>query len=444
MGRHVRLASGRSIRGADVLGAAWWLARGRGKSRVPLQAIRRLQERRLRSLVAHAFAEVPFQRRRLASAGLLPDAVRTLDDLPRVPTTPKSALRETPPEELVARGIDPTRCDVVRTSGSTGSPLRVFRGGREIDWHRAAALRILLERGFRWTDRTLEIRAAFGPTFAVQRLGLAPKRWVSILDPPADQLRALVGYRPQVLCASASTLHDLALEALGEERALRLRLVISDAEPLLPDTRQLVAKAFGVEPVDVYGLVELSNFAWECERRTGLHVSADTHVVEVLGDDGRPLAPGTPGRIVCTDLVARAMPMLRYETGDWGALVDEPCSCGRTFPRLVGLVGREGDAVLLPNGRRLHWPWFHESFARFDDLERYQVIQEAPDRLRVRLLARDDRWGGLAASVRAELARQVPAEVRVELERWQDRPDEPGRKFRPVLSRLPRELRPRS
>jgi phenylacetate-CoA ligase len=424
-----------------VLGAAWWLARGRGKSRAPLPEIRRLQERRLRSLVGYAFAEVPFQRRRLAAAGVMPDAVRTLDDLRRVPTTPKSALRETPPEELVARGIDPTRCDVVRTSGSTGSPLRVFRGRREIDWHRAAALRILLERGFRWTDRTVEIRAALGPTFAVQRLGLAPKRWVSILDPPADQLRALVTYRPQVLCASASTLHDLALEALGEERALRLRLVISDAEPLLPDTRQLVAKAFGVEPVDVYGLVELSNFAWECERRTGLHVSADTHVVEVLGDDGRPLAPGTPGRIVCTDLVARAMPMLRYETGDWGALADEPCPCGRTFPRIVGLVGRESDAVLLPNGRRLHWPWFHESFARFDDLERYQVIQEAPDRLRVRLLAADDRWVGLAESLRAELARQVPAEVRVEIERWQDQPDEPGRKFRPVLSRLPRELR---
>ena len=74
--------------------------------------------------------------------------------------------------------------------------------------------------------------------------------------------------------------------------------MISDSEALLPTTRALIARAFGADPTDVYGLVELSNFAFECRHRCGLHVTADTHVVEVLDDDGRPAAPGTQGRIV--------------------------------------------------------------------------------------------------------------------------------------------------
>ena len=422
-----------------MLYAAFLLADGRGRSCAPAATIRALQERRLRALVAHAWARAPVHRRRFEEAGLTPDAVRTLDDLPRIPTMAKALLRETPLEELVVRGFDPARGDVVRTSGSTGTPLRIVRGPREVDWHRAAGLRILREAGFRWTDRTLEIRALAGPTFAIQRLGLAPKRWASILDPPETLLRTFLEYRPQVLCAGPSTLHELAAAALAAGVGpTPLRLVISDSEALVPTIRKLIVHAFGTEPTDVYGLVEVSNFAFECHHRCGLHVTADTHLVEVLDDDGRPAAPGTQGRIVVTDLIARTMPMLRYETGDRGALVTEPCPCGRTFPRLVDLVGRAADVVLLPDGRRLHWPWFHETFARFDELERYQVIQDDPHRLRVRVLTRPERWDALTARLRAELATQLPAAMALDFEPWNAAPDDPTRKYRPVLSQLDR------
>ena len=164
-------------------------------------------------------------------------------------------------------------------------------------------------------------------------------------------------------------------------------------------------------------------------------MSADTHLVEVLGDDG-PLPPGTPGRIVCTDLVARTMPMLRYETGDWGAHLTDPCPCGRTFPRLAMLVGRAADVVLLPRGRRLYWPWFHETFARVEDLDRWQVIQETRDHLRVRLAARPGREADVERRVRTALATVVPAGVRVDVEPW-DGVHDPAQKFRPVASHVP-------
>ena len=266
---------------------------------------------------------------------MTPDAIRTLADLARLPTMSKALLRtHAARASSWPSGVDPAACDVVRTSGSTGMPLRMLRGRHEIDWHRAAGLRILRELGFRWTDRTLEIRAVLGPTFLVQRLGLAPKRWVSILDAAR---RAAAGDRR--VSPAGALRRAPRTSTISPSRSSRpastpppVRLVITDAEPLLPTTRALVTRAFGVVPFDVYGLVELSNFAWECERHDGLHVSADTHLVEILDDDGRPLPPGTPGRIVCTDLVARTMPMLRYETGDWGALVARPVSVRPHLP----------------------------------------------------------------------------------------------------------------
>jgi phenylacetate-CoA ligase len=421
-----------------VLDALRMLYACRGRSRWDAAVLRVFQTRRLQRLVADAYAQVPLHRRRFAAAGVAPGDVRTLADLARLPTMPKALLRDTPPGELVAIGVDPAVCDVVRTSGSTGMPLRILRGPREIAWHRVAGLRILRELGFRWSDRTFEIRMEFGPAFFVQRFGVTPKRWMSMLEDPAEQVRALVEFRPHVVCATASNLHELAATALATgTRVPSLRMVISDGEPLVPPTRALVARAFGTVPFDVYGLVELSNFAWECERHDGLHVSADTHLVEILGDDG-PVSPGTPGRIVCTDLVARTMPIVRYETGDWGALSVDPCPCGRTFPRLVGLAGREGDAVELPNGRRLHWPYFHETFARHEGLERYQVIQEARDRLRIRVLVRPERRASLVEQLRRELTMIVPPALRLEFEPWEIASHDPTRKLRPVVNLVPR------
>lgn len=416
---------------------AYALASGRGRSAADPGTIARLQLRRLRALVRHAREQVPIHRERLAAAGVDPDALRTLDDVRRIPTMPKALLRETPLAALVTRGFDPARGDVVRTSGSTGAPLAIVRGPREVDWHRAAGLRILRECGFRWTDRTFEIRALPGPSFFAQRLGLAPKHWASILDPPATLARALVAYRPQVVCGTPSVLHELAETLLAWGTVpTPPRIVIADAEPLVPTTRAIVTRAFGTAPTDVYGLVELSNFAFECSAAAGLHVTADTHFVEVLDDSGSPAAPGTAGRIVVTDLMARTMPMLRYETGDRAALATERCPCGRTSPRLVGLVGRAADAVVLADGRRLHWPWFHETFARCAGLERYQVIQEDRARLRIRVRARPGAWDSVVAALRVALAQAVPADVRLDFEPWDAAPDDPARKLRPVVSRV--------
>lgn len=415
---------------ADGL-ATWRLLRSmRRASRRPLTTLRTAQDARLRALVRHAYEKVPLYRALWDEAGFHPDAVRGVRDLARIPPLPKERLKAARPEEVVARGVDPTRCATVATSGSTGRPLRIHLGPAEVRWQRATAWRILFEHGYRWTDRTLEIRKTVGSSFRVQRLGVAAKEWLSLLDPPASWARRLVAGRHEVVVAGAGTLAALAeaLEDLGAAPP-HPRIVISDSETLSPPVRRRIARALGTEPVDVYGLVELSNFAWECERRDGLHVSADTHLVEV------DAAPGMPGPLVVTDLGMWTSPMLRYQTGDFAEWTTTPCPCGRSFPRLARIHGRAVDSVRLADGRRLFWPVFHEVLGALHDLEQWRIVQETPAGLRLELVA-PEADEALVDRAAREVRRLLPPEVALVVERLDRIPAAPGEKTRMILSRL--------
>ncbi len=405
-------------------------------SRWRREDLRQVQEERLRNLLMHAYQNVPLYRRLYTEAGYHPEKFRSLDDIDKIPILQKDRLKQASPEEIVAQGIDPHRCGVVETSGSTGTPLRIFLGALDQQWQRVVAWRILFEHGFRWTDRTLEIRMTFGRQFFVQRLGIAPKEWCSILDPPEFWAQRMVETRPDVIVAGAGTLQALAetVQTLG----LNLpspRLIVSDSETLSPATRQLVRRALGRDPVDVYGLVELSNFAWECERRSGFHVSADSHIVEVAA------ASGEPGPIITTALGMWTMPMIRYETGDLAEVETTLCPCGRILPLLRRIYGRRVDSVALQDGRRIFWPFFHEVLGRYDELGQWRILQDEINEVHLQIVVTNN-VQGLLSRIESDLQAVLPCEIRLRVERVETIPVSPGEKTRMIISKVGTAIEP--
>jgi len=387
---------------ATIMGIRRSLAAGRW----PVEKLRAHQESRLRWLLNHAYQNVPLYRALYDEVGFRPEHFRTLADLNRVPMLTKTRVRSAATAECLARGTDPSRCYEIRTSGSTGSPLRILLSRHDDRWQRVTAWRILFEHGYRLTDRTLQIDSTPARQFAVQRLGVARKQWLSTGDSPETWMAALQQYRPHVLVATASVLHLLAENLLSKGIiAHSPRLVVSDDESLTPATRALVSRVLGRDPVDVYGLCEVSNFAWQCEQRDGHHVSADSHVVEVLA------SPGEAGPIVVTALGMTGMPFIRYETGDVAVAEDSPCKCGRTLPRLRHLYGRAVDSVVLPSGRRLLWPFFYHFFNRYPGLRRWRVLQDEPGRLGVEVVGMEGETNALANALREALPEPMAVTV---------------------------------
>jgi phenylacetate-CoA ligase len=314
---------------------------------------RSLQEATLKRLLFYAYERVPLYRRLYTEAGFHPSHFRRLEDLSLVPTLTKDRLQSAPVEETMAVYSRLDDCSTVATSGSTGRPLQIQLGRQERCWQRAVAWRILFEHGYRWTDRTLEIRMKPGPTYPIQRLGIAAKDWASILSPPSSWVALLTRRRHEVLIAGAGTLHDLATAtATSGQKLSPPRIIISDSETLTAETRQLVRQTLGSDPVDVFGLVEVSDFAWQCEQRSGFHVSEASHVVEV------DAPPGRPGPLLVSALGMWTTPIIRYETGDLAQWSSGGCACGRGLRCLSQLHGRAVDSIALPNGECLRWPAF--------------------------------------------------------------------------------------
>ena len=330
----------------------------------------------------------PFHRERLRAFGVDPRD-------PAVVRAPESALSLLPPlgkAELRAAGVAALAGGRVRSawrwsrsSGSTGEPFRVYFDPRA--WATLKYLVKLRARhacGVGLTDR-VALLDAVPPAAVPSRRG---GHWmcVSVLQSPDAVAAALTLFEPTVIYGLPSALLEAA-RALGvRARGLGVRAVFTSGELLAPGARDALAAAFDARVFDVYGTSETKEVAWECGHG-GLHLNADVAHLEVLDDDDRPLPPGVDGNLVVTSLVNRAMPLLRYRTGDRGALHPGYCPCGRELPLLGVVTGRAADTLVFAGGRRVSPYALTCALESVEGVLRYQVTQLDPTRVRVRAIA---------------------------------------------------------
>ena len=283
-------------------------------------------------------------------------AVRDLGDLAALPFTCKSDLREHYPFGLVAV----PRAELARihaSSGTKGKPTIVGYTAGDLDMWREVMARVLLAAGARPGD-TLHngygyglFTGGLGFHDGAERVGLSVVPVSS--GNTARHLLLLQDLRPAGLCATPSfALHiaETLQEQGGDPRALGLRYRLYGAEPWTEGMRAALERAFGCPAYDVYGLSEIvgPGVAGECEARDGLHLADDHFLPEIVDPATGTVRPvGEEGELVLTTLTKRAMPLLRYRTGDITTLTDAPCVCGRTTARIARIKGRTDDMLIV-------------------------------------------------------------------------------------------------
>jgi phenylacetate-CoA ligase len=327
---------------------------------LPAEEIRALQLARLQSLLDHAYRNCPFYRQRFERAGLVPSDIRQLADLQALPPLTRTDVQEQR-DALVARGWPADDLIPNQTGGSTGTPISFFlsrdrvcsraaaswRHNRWAGWdigHRAAVLwgapRDAPPAGWRgWLRRVLLDRLLYLDTGHLTEADLARFH------------AALKRFRPRVILAyaQAAVLFARYLQARGLE-AYRPHSLVTSAEVLTEEERRLLETVFGCRVFNRYGSRDVSVIASECEAHAGLHTMAEGLYVEVVRGN-RPAAPGETGAILVTDLLNRAMPLIRYRIGDAGSWEQGPCRCGRGLPRLREVGGRVTDFLVGRDGR---------------------------------------------------------------------------------------------
>ena len=252
-----------------------------------------------------------------------------------------------------------------------------------------------------------------------------------------EYLRRINDRRPEVIVAYAAPLFSFA--QILKERGLEPhspRSIVVGAEALQGFQRALIEDVFRAPVFETYGSREFMLLGAECDRHSGLHLTAEQILLEVVDDDGRPVAPGSEGNVVVTDLFNYGMPFVRYATGDRALAGTGPCSCGRGLPLLGRVLGRRLDVLGTPDGRRIGGEVFvYLLMAESATVRRFQVVQEAPDEIVLRVVLAP----GVAALPDRTVAavRSVVGEaVQLRIERVDDIPLTRSGKLQVVVNRL--------
>lgn len=326
-------------------------------------------------------------------AGITPLDIRTPEDLKVLPVLTKTELRRHN-AELLARNIPPESRVQQQAVGANGMPVQFWMDKERLDSRRAA-----LDRHNAW--------AGLHPgTWYAQLSGLRPDAnsapqqngWRErLIDHRLTLNTSLIGerdleqyiallrrFRPRVLVAYAQSAVFFAryCEQSGI-RDIHFRSIIVTAEMLLPGQRAFLEEVFHARVFNRYSSREFSVIASDCPEMKGMHVNADALIVEV-----EPSAKaGQGGRLLITDLLNRAMPLIRYEIGDTASpLKTAVCSCGRAFPRIANIRGRVTDFLVTTDGHRVSGVPLATIASDMPQVRQIQFVQSDRGHIQLRII----------------------------------------------------------
>lgn len=386
--------------------------------------IRAYQEQRLRDIIAYCWRHVPFYRDHWRDAISDPHEIQTIADLQKLPILTKDHVREHL-DTLVT--TDPSvKSTEARTGGSTGRPI-IFR----MTYHDEQLAWAHMYMGWSWAgyrvgDPFLIVGGESVGIGLGDKRSLADKvmnRWVtSGSNLTLERTRALTQaphfHQIKLIYGYPNSIKELCehLSQLGT-RPAALKGVVCTAEVMLPEVRQRIQDVLGVKVLDQYGLNDGGLHACEGPEQDGLHLSFHRGILEILDDGDQQIhSLKTTGRAVATLFSDKAMPFIRYETGDrvhWHSFEASPS--GVHWPRIGPVDGRTGDVLHFPSGRKVPMPGLTLVMRWIEGLSSYQFIQSEADMIRVRL----DQGTGFTMSeeqVRQFLQNKIGDEVTWQIE----------------------------
>ena len=326
------------------------------KECMPREQMRELQGKRLCKLVQYVYHNVPFYRHKMQEMDLTPDDIREIEDITKLPFTTKQDLRDNYPYGLMAAPLS----EVVRvhaSSGTTGNPTIVGYTRRDLSIWSEVMSRCLSAYGVT-RDDTFSVSYGYGlftgglgAHYGVENLGatVIPAS-TGNTEKHVRLIRDL--HITGIACTPSYALYLAeVVERMGiRKEELGLRIGAFGAEPWTEHMRQEIQSRLGLKGYNIYGLSEIMGpgVSYECQEQYGSHINEDHFYPEIIDPvTCQNLPYGTQGELVFTTLTKEGMPQLRYRTKDLTSLIADPCPCGRTSVRMMPIMGRSDDMLII-------------------------------------------------------------------------------------------------
>lgn len=341
------------------------------------EKVRAMHEKRVVSLIKKA-RKTNFYHEYLAK-------INTIADFYQIKTIGKELMRK---EAEIGSVINPNLSHFKLnrwTSGSTGVPFN-FLMDENMASRRIALYRLTLQWVGRRPEDSVILIMPFSHPFLEEEYTLFSCRDPEDLEMKFAEVTKLFENKSIILQTRTSYLIRLAQLLEKHQKQFSFRAVISYTEELTEEMRTYLEQTLQAPIFNYYGCNEVNLIGHECELKNGFHVNMGWTYCEVVDEQNRPLGPKKVGNIVVTSLDNEVMPFIRYETGDRGYWLYDPCQCGRTFPR-IKIEGRKSGIFSLPDGTAKYaWQLLWPITSRVEKIKKYRATRLSPSKFEIHIV----------------------------------------------------------
>lgn len=395
----------------------------------------------LRRLVRHSYNTVPFYKELMDERGIQWTDIKKLDDVKLFPILSKKTVLEA--EHLIVSAKYPKwTLRATRTGGSTGTPLVIYR-----NWFSIGNEHAFVRRQWDWAGVSFFDKCAYLMSRVVakpdQKCGLYaydPVMRELILsthhlsaETAKDYARVMRSYEVKAVVGYPSAIYFLAQTCLNSDIDLRLKATLTTSELLTPSMRDIITQAFHCKVFDFYGSAERVCYIQTCECGN-YHIIPEYGLTELI-----PLekSDGAQCKVVSTGFWNMAMPLIRYDTGDIVVKSENACPCGRQFPLIESINGREGDVIRTPSGRHLGVTLIIQLLyviCGTRSIAESRVIQDAIDHLSIEYVPLKKFDKKDLEDFKSLIVKYIPSELRFDFKKVEAIERTSSGKIRPLVS----------
>ena len=313
-------------------------------------------DKKVQDIVVYAYANVPFYRDLYDKHNIDISAIKTTEDLVKLPLVDKSALTSGMGGLSTEQAAVSDEKLFIKTSGSTGMPMSFMCDREQLNRRWAAWMRLLEWTGWQWGNKEIRFWFEFASTVKNPEKEafdayLSNRHFHEFDKLDEEELKSfcelIKDKEPYVITGYWEAIEAVAKYAYKNNIFLNCPAIIPTAQIVSETGRKIAEKVFGGKVYDKYASAEFSGIGYQCEQQNLYHVHAENLLVEVL-KDGKRLSNGI-GEAVVTDFSNRSTPLIRYRIGDVIEATTESCLCTRTLPAFKKPHGRLKNLVKIGN-----------------------------------------------------------------------------------------------
>jgi len=341
-----------------------------------------VQQNNLCRVVRDAYRDFPFYRNKLSQAGIDPESFQGLGDLNKIPFTTKEELQLHFAFVDLYQRLGRDLYYIGFTTGTTAVPMPVYCTYEDFDRWEQNLSRAFTIAGISPSD-VVQISLGRCGIACVVLIGAVRRTGAAVMPIDVDLMTSdavldrMKQFKVTFLLTFPSITSELCrlVEAGYPKEGLALKSVFLMGEAWTEAFRERVRQSLGVEVYDVYGSTEMGFVAMECKLHRGLHIMADQVLVEIMDPvTGQPVQEGTEGELVVTTFWKKALPLIRYRSGDIASAIKGDCECDVDTPRISRIKGRASDLIFI-GSTKIH-PLAIEALVMdvFDKTCNYQIV----------------------------------------------------------------------